>query len=236
MCEASLNGAGDDLELMLPGDDEQISLHGSQTSLWNDSELSGSQVDDDRVSQTNYEQDVVQLIDRLYRMSSALRSPARRHHINMASLRRPELVKRSDIELIATEFPFATTWLHERLASAISRRREYLRMGAEIELRKTNEDPAQHVEGAVTSEIPLLVDASSSSHVNRVIESPANDAYATQLATQDINDLKPPQLPDDRRNGEPFRCPLCFGMLAFESEHLWKYDELHWDCIYAGWG
>ncbi|KAF2126814.1 hypothetical protein P153DRAFT_70755 [Dothidotthia symphoricarpi CBS 119687] len=176
----------------------------------------------------------------LMRLSMAIRNPAPHDQFNNSSQIDVAHYESFDIEHVRGKFPDASEHLIDRLGKAISRRRQYLRYRQEhrerlaydleeqpqeiaIKYRTTVTAPSTKIKSTVASSIPIVVKAS-----NSVIELSHNHFYEDVLSqtsyASSANDsirLRPPQLPTDGQDGDPFECPLCFRFTSVRQVTAW---------------
>jgi hypothetical protein len=177
----------------------------------------------------------------LMRLSIAIRNPAPHNqykesrHIDMSYF------EKFDIEHVCAKFPNAPAYLTERLGAAISRRRQYLRyrkdhqerlkQGLEqIELpqaiyehEETSVGQSERIESTVASSIPPAMRTSGPT-----IQVEKQDYYEDVLSqtsyassNNDPAKLRPPPLPEQGYNGEPFECPLCCRLSSVSQTSAW---------------
>jgi hypothetical protein len=177
----------------------------------------------------------------LMRLSIAIRNPAPHNqykesrHIDMSYF------EKFDIEHVCAKFPNAPAYLTERLGAAISRRRQYLRyrkdhqerlkQGLEqtelpqaiYEHKETSVGQSERIESTVVSSIPLAMRTSGPT-----IQVEKHDYYEDVLSqtsyassNNDPVKLRPPPLPEQGHNGEPFECPLCCRLSSVSQTSAW---------------
>lgn len=167
----------------------------------------------------------------LLRFSMTLRNPARHDQMKESSSTSTQYFEAYDIAHVRTKFPEAPPFLHERLGKAISKHRQYFkyREGHHSKLAEGLDD-----EKAVGNERPSTIATSIKAPDDPGLEMPVKDdeiemesvGTATSFAPTTAGDatLRPPPLPETGRDGSPFECPLCFGIVVAEDERSWRYD------------
>lgn len=161
----------------------------------------------------------------LMRLSLAIRNPAPHDQFKGSANINLTYYESFDIKHVREKFPTAPDFLINRLGKANSRRRQYLcyrkkhrqklSQGLELitELSK--------IEGTVISSLPLelKVGGSATKLLNR-------DNYYEETLSQtsygssryDPSDLRPPPLPEEGQNGDPFECSLCYRFTCAQRE------------------
>lgn len=170
----------------------------------------------------------------LMRLSVAIRNPAPHDQFKESAHIDTAYYEPFDIAHVRGKFPKAPEYLTARLGKAISRRRQYLRYRDDhskkykqgLTRRGTLPDMGAHreVESTVASSLPPAVKAS----VN-IADLEEEDEYdETQSVTSyassghDPEKLRPPPLPMEGRDGEPFVCKLCFRYTAVRHVKAWQ--------------
>ncbi|KAF2470023.1 uncharacterized protein BDR25DRAFT_36073 [Lindgomyces ingoldianus] len=178
----------------------------------------------------------------LMRLSMAIRNPAPHDQFKASTKIDTSHFETFDIDHVRGKFPRAEEWLIIRLGKAISRRRQYLRYRDEH--RKKLEQglepaevtsvvgvaattiivPSERIESTVASSIPLAIKATSS-----VADLDQEDYYEDTLSqtsyassTNDAAKLRPPPLPEQGQDGDPFECPLCFRFTSVRHAVAWQ--------------
>ncbi|KAL8789557.1 MAG: hypothetical protein Q9195_006784 [Heterodermia aff. obscurata] len=161
---------------------------------------------------------IASVIKSLFTMSILVRQPAQ-HDSRLAILNRPVAVNYEpyDYALVRDRYPKADEVIVSRLASAITRRRMYLRHQAmqAANLRQRN--------------ATILAD-------NSATEAMASDTFATDPQeehldfgdeTSDSEEIMPHRFTDDYMpppkglyRGSPFECPFCCYVIRFRRPHL----------------
>jgi hypothetical protein len=177
----------------------------------------------------------------LMRLSIAIRNPAPHNqykesrHIDMSYF------EKFDIEHVCAKFPNAPAYLTERLGAAISRRRQYLRYRKDHQERlkqgleqtklpqaiykhkETSVGQSERIESTVASSIPLAM--RTSSPTIQVEKHDYHEDVLSQTSYASSNNdpakLRPPPLPEQGYNGEPFECPLCCRLSSVSQTSAW---------------
>jgi hypothetical protein len=177
----------------------------------------------------------------LMRLSIAIRNPAPHNQYKESRHVDMSYFEKFDIEHVRAKFPNAPAYLTERLGAAISQRRQYLRyrkdhqerlkQGLEqIELPQaiyehgeTSVGQSERIESTVASSIPQAMRTSGPT-----IQVEKHDYYEDVLSqtsyassNNDPDKLRPPPLPEQGYNGEPFECPLCCRLSSVSQTSAW---------------
>jgi hypothetical protein len=177
----------------------------------------------------------------LMRLSMSIRNPAPHDQFKESTHIDVTHFEVFDIEHVRGKFPMAKDFLVFRLGKAISRRRQYLRYRdehrkklerglkqPEITLPQqpstTNTAPSEKIESTVASSIPLAIKASSSApnldEDDFYEDTLSQTSYAS--SNNDPSRLRPPPLPEQGQDGEPFECPLCFRITSIRQATAWS--------------
>ncbi|KAF2005540.1 hypothetical protein P154DRAFT_423989, partial [Amniculicola lignicola CBS 123094] len=184
-----------------------------------------------------------EIITCLMRLSMAIRNPAPHNQFKESQNIDTTHFEVFDVEHVRGKFPKAEDFIVERLGKAISRRRMYLRyrethrkkleMGlAPIsnepatvteEANLTHIAPSEKIQSTVASSIPAAVKASTFE-----VDVGENDYYEETLSqtsyassASDTTKLRPPPLPEQGQDGDPFECPLCFRFTSVRQVSAW---------------
>lgn len=187
---------------------------------------------------------IVEIITCLMRLSMAIRNPAPHDQFKASMQIDLTHYESFDIDHVRGKFPLAEDYLVLRLGKAISRRRQYLRyrdehrknleqglqpqiqvqqLGTTNQLAHTISAPSERVESTVASSIPLAVKASVSTadleEEDYYEDNLSQTSYASSAS--DPSRLRPPSVPKQGRDGEPFECPLCFRLTSIRQAAAW---------------
>lgn len=164
----------------------------------------------------------------LLRFSMTLRNPARHDQIRESASTSTQFYEPWDVAHVRNKFPTARVYLHERLGKAISRHRQYFKYRKEhhTKLAEGLDD-----EKDAQAERPSTIATSLNALELPNIEMPKADELETESlysatsfapTTAGEATLRPPPLPESGRDGSPFECPLCFGIVVAEDERSWR--------------
>ncbi|KAK8246591.1 hypothetical protein HDK90DRAFT_15103 [Phyllosticta capitalensis] len=175
------------------------------------------------------------IINMLLRTSKMIRNPAPHDHFAHSNQQATCHFEQYDQMHIREKFPKASESLVERLARATSARRNYLkyREGRHEKLSEGLVNLVDHQEdfeglpsaSIVASSLPAIIKKTSHFDLENDAYSESGmtqTSYASSSQDQDFGGLRVPPVPKDGRNGDPFQCPLCFGIVAVKSRRSWK--------------
>jgi len=219
-----------------------------------DSDYSDDELKREEAGTTELQQlisNIAEIVTCLMRLSMAIRNPAPHDQFKESAKIDTSHFEAFDIEHVRGKFPIAEEHLVIRLGKAISRRRQYLRYREEH--RKKLEQglqapipeatpsiiampiivaPSEMIQSTVASSIPFAIKAS-----NSAAELDDNDYYEDTLSqtsyassASNITRLRPPPLPEQGQDGDPFECPLCFRLTSVRQVSAWYkhvYRDLH---------
>jgi hypothetical protein len=187
-------------------------------------------------------QSIVEIINYLYRMSMAIRQPARHDQLLETRMIDATVFVPWAERHVSDKYPSLETVLVQRLATAMAHQRAVLKYRERHRTKlsrgfEDNEDPHSHVdlmsETAATEFIApenhlQFLDAMSDSGVS-------GTSYATTLvASQDGVSIPPP--PPDSADRSPFECPYCFVIISVKDQKDWARhifrDVMPYICIY----
>lgn len=180
----------------------------------------------------------------LMRLSMAIRNPAPHDQFINSTKIVVAHFETFDIDHVRGKYPNAKEYLVDRLGKAISRRRQYLRYREEHrkkleqglsalipaqeaalpqEIPESTIAPSEKIESTVASSLPPEIKSSTSA---AELEDPdyfeevlSQTSYAS--STHNPVKLRPPQLPEEGQNGDPFECPLCFRFTSVKQTAAW---------------
>jgi tetratricopeptide (TPR) repeat protein len=197
----------------------------------------------------------------LMRLSMAIRNPAPHDQFKESVHIDTSHFEVSDIEHVRGKFPNAEEHLVIRLGKAISRRRQYLRyrdehrkkleQGLQFPIPEATPGiivvpiviaPSEIIQSTAASSIHFAIKAGSSAagldDQDYYEDTLSQTSYASSAS--DTTRLRPPPLPEQGQDGDPFECPLCFRLTSVRTVSAWHkhvYRDLHpyvctWDdCI-----
>ncbi|KAH7092281.1 hypothetical protein FB567DRAFT_435123, partial [Paraphoma chrysanthemicola] len=181
----------------------------------------------------------------LMRLSMSIRNPAPHDQFKESAQINVKHFEVFDVEHVRGKFPAAKDYLILRLGKAISRRRQYLRYREEHRKKleqglkpqpdlpefalpqiptTTNTAPSEKIDSTVASSIPQEFKASSVAP-NLDEDDCYEDALSQTSYASSNNDparLRPPPLPAQGQDGEPFECPLCFRITSVRQTTAWN--------------
>jgi hypothetical protein len=167
----------------------------------------------------------------LMRLSLAIRNPAPHDQFKESTQIDSTHFEEFDVRHVQDKFPEAEEYLVLRLGKAISRRRQYLRYRERHNERL--QDPgalSEETGSTVASSIPAA--AKVITYTNPLTESdyyedtPSQTSYAS--SNNDASKLRPPRLPENGQDGNPFVCPLCFRFTSTPHSTGW-YKHVYRD-------
>ncbi|KAF5533738.1 hypothetical protein FMEXI_11654 [Fusarium mexicanum] len=128
-----------------------------------------------------------------------------------------------DIQHVRSKYPKVDESIAERLGKAISARRQLFQgqqsaeLGSHTEEGRLADEPT--LEGVSNQFDLLALTNQGSEHQEDFEETPSETSY---IASEDIKACQIPPLPQNAREGEPFRCHLCHKMVRGLSATAWK--------------
>lgn len=165
----------------------------------------------------------------LLRFSMTLRNPAHHDQLKQAATTSAGYYEPYDIKHVKEKFPSAPEYLHRRIGKAISKQRQYFKYREGHHQRLTEGlDDTGEIDDALPSTVATPVVKSHTANYNMITMDPRDEAEsvytATSFASTALGDayLKPPQLPEAGQAGQPFECPLCYGIIAVPDERSWR--------------
>ena len=210
-----------------------------------DSDFSDNDLPDGEDSTTELQQlvsNMAEIVTCLMRLSMAIRNPAPHDQFKESVHIDTSHFETYDVEHVRSKFPGAEEYLVTRLGKAVSRRRQYLKY-RDLHRKKYEQGlqqvqleappvaipapvaiaPSEVVQSTVASSIPLAIKTSTST-----TELDENDYYEDTLSqtsyassANDSTKLRPPPLPEEGQNGDPFECPLCFRLTSVRQPSAW---------------
>lgn len=173
-------------------------------------------------------EEIHEIVTCLMRFSMALRNPARHDQLKQSIATTTKHFESFDIEHVKHKFPEACEYLQLRLGKAISKQRQYFKYREQHHAKLAEGLDSDDDEGERPSTIATSIEHSS---VGMEITAAANMDTETQsvhtatsfaLTTAGDSPLRRPALPDAGKDGEPFECPLCYGIIAAVDERSWR--------------
>lgn len=197
-----------------------------------DAELFGLDVDDlsPEAALGQALDEVHDVVTCLLRFSMTLRNPARHDQLKQVATITTKHFEPHDINHVREKYPMSPSFLHRRLGKAISKHRQYFKYREEHHQKLVEglDDTAEQQE-----ERPSTIATSLNQPDSTVpqagaadVEDDSESVYtATSFAptTTGHAALRPPPLPEAGLNGDPFECPLCYGIIVAEDQRSWRY-------------
>ena len=165
----------------------------------------------------------------LLRFSMTLRNPARHDQIKELAATSTHYYLKYDVDHVRNKFPDAQVYLHERLGKAVSGHRQYFKYRKEhhAKLAEGLDDEKEAEDGrpstiATSLNAPNPPDIATPKHDELETESLYSATSFAPTTAEEVT-LRPPPLPESGRQGGPFECPLCFGIVIAEDERSWRW-------------
>ncbi|KAF2658684.1 hypothetical protein K491DRAFT_652646, partial [Lophiostoma macrostomum CBS 122681] len=185
---------------------------------------------------------VAEITTCLMRLSMAIRNPAPHDQFKESAEIDMSYFEAFDIDHVRSKFPQAEEFLVLRLGKAISRRRQYLRYRDEhqkklkdglegavniLEIQTAGaviaQAPSVRFESTVASSIPMALKVPAlMTHIDDTDyyeDALSQTSYASSMT--DDKKLRPPPLPEQGQDGNPFECPLCFRFTSIRHASAW---------------
>lgn len=190
---------------------------------------------DEQSEITNILGDIGHIIDCLLRLSITIRNPARHDQFNSrVGVDIVSSYTQWDINHIREKFSQLDSKLVDRLAMAMSRRRQYIKYREEHSKKLAHgllDEPGEG-ENATTiaSSIPKrLKDEENAAMFTKMdalldnMSEVSGTSYANSNAA--TNELRVPSIPKEYTDG-PFLCPICHTLIVINDRNSWKYAYL----------
>ncbi|KAK5725932.1 hypothetical protein LTR15_004122 [Elasticomyces elasticus] len=181
-------------------------------------------------------EDIHDVVNCLMRFSMTLRNPARHDHMRYSATSNAHHYEPFDREHVRSKYPEAPDYLVERLGKSISRHRLYFdyREQHHAKLAEGLEHRVNQGEGTVHEQASTIATSvhNDVERAPRVHDSDDESVYtATSFASSASGQrtLRPPPLPAEGENGDPFECKICFTMVIADNERAWRqhvYEDL----------
>jgi hypothetical protein len=174
---------------------------------------------------------IVETVTCLLRLSMAVRNPAPHDQFMKSMNIDTSFYEEHDIKHVEEKFPDADNFLVTRLGRAISRRRQYLKY-REAHHKKLaygidKEQGDSHTEAArqstVASSLPSAL--KEVDHIDLTEDSGSESGVSMASSVTSANGtvkLRPPPLPREAQDGNPFECPLCFMIVSIRGTRSWQ--------------
>ncbi|PSN59412.1 hypothetical protein BS50DRAFT_508529 [Corynespora cassiicola Philippines] len=227
---------------------EAMEIISGQRIPWEDLSDSDSDISDastplaDTTELQQLASNVAQINTMLMRLSMSIRNPAPHDQFKESKHIDMTYYETFDIDHVRGKFPQADQFLTLRLGRAISRRRQYLRYredhrnklakGLEdrVEEEPGNADadtlenePAltEHMPSTVASSVPSALKAQTAIALDEeMFEDTLSQTSYASSSTNPVK-LRPPPLPEQGQDGDPFECPLCFRFTSVRHTFAW---------------
>lgn len=169
--------------------------------------------------------DVSEINTDLLRLSKAMRNPAPHERFLNAVATDTSYFNEHDHRHVQDKFPKADPLLLNKLAKAVSRRRQFFRYREQHQSKLkqgllTDHDDTSTVASSLPSQLKYervfivdMMDSESDSGRSQT-------SYAD--STEDSSRPHVPSLSSRYMDGKPFECPLCFLIITINSSHAWK--------------
>ncbi|KAK5684817.1 hypothetical protein LTS10_002892 [Elasticomyces elasticus] len=181
-------------------------------------------------------EDIHDVVNCLMRFSMTLRNPARQDHMRYSANSNAQHYAPYDREHVRSKYPEAPDYLVDRLGKSISRHRLYFdyRKQHHAKLAEGLEHRVDQGEGTVHEQASTIATSvhKDVGRAPRVHDSDDESVYtATSFASSASGQrtLRPPPLPAEGENGDPFECKICFTMVIADNERAWRqhvYEDL----------
>ncbi|KAK6423460.1 hypothetical protein LTR81_003817 [Elasticomyces elasticus] len=181
-------------------------------------------------------EDIHDVVNCLMRFSMTLRNPARHDHMRYSATSNAHHYEPFDREHVRSKYPEAPDYLVDRLGKSISRHRLYFdyREQHHAKLAEGLEHRVDQGEGTVHEQASTIATSvhKGIERAPRVNDSDDESVYtATSFASSASGQrtLRPPPLPAEGENGDPFECKICFTMVIADNERAWRqhvYEDL----------
>ncbi|KAK5708837.1 hypothetical protein LTR17_020324 [Elasticomyces elasticus] len=181
-------------------------------------------------------EDIHDVVNCLMRFSMTLRNPARHDHMRYSATSNAHHYEPFDREHVRSKYPEAPDYLVDRLGKSISRHRLYFdyREQHHAKLAEGLEHRVDQGEGTVHEQASTIATSvhKDIERAPRVHDSDDDSVYtATSFASSASGQrtLRPPPLPAEGENGDPFECKICFTMVIADNERAWRqhvYEDL----------
>lgn len=174
---------------------------------------------------------ISEIIDCLLRLSVTLSNPAP-HDLFRARIDAPTTrFEPKDVRKVQEMFPSLDSGISQRLGSASTLRRQYLKYRADQHHRlqeglKPEEDKGARSEGGGTTEpSPSSPNLRDSAQIDATIPDDPGSKISTESYagsnTMDASEIRVPSLPKEHTSG-PLLCPFCFMLISVQTRDEWK--------------
>lgn len=181
-------------------------------------------------------EDIAMIISSLFRISSALRNPARKDQVRYANDVNTQHFEPYDIEHVRGKFKAASATLTVRLGKTISRHRQFFKYHEEHHNKLSAglddfEDVQTVLRGPSTIATSVHQQIRDLAVSLNVTDENQSVYTATSYAQTDsgASTLAPPPWPENARDNKLFECPLCYYIISTPNEQAWKqhvYEDI----------
>ena len=184
-------------------------------------------------------EDVVSIINLLFRMTLYIRNPSRRDQLKHRDTSAVADYETFDVSHIEHKFPQANVSLTRRLGQANTVRRANLRYW-ERHHKKLAVDESV-VADNITVAAPLSESiATAYKPVEDITELPDTRSHFSGTSYMESmlggESIRRPDLPEEGKNGAPFQCPICCYMITVSGQREWMkhvfFDLQPYVCIF----
>ncbi|KAF7558494.1 hypothetical protein G7046_g5665 [Stylonectria norvegica] len=205
------------------------SLDDEFDDLYLDCEENDSAIfDGDRSDEASMIVEVIsESISSLFRIGILVRKMAPRDRfkraLQLSNLQFPDTY---DIEHVRQKYPKTNERLSERLGGAIAKRRQFIKYSRDHRSRLGVDEFAGDSNTRTERQSSKATTFVPESRLLPNIEAEDLDDIMSMMTAsttmESLSVLKLPQLADLTNNEEPFECPICFTLQAFQTEKSWR--------------
>lgn len=178
---------------------------------------------------------MIETVTLLLRLSMAIRNPAPHDQFMESKDIDTSHYEEFDIRHVREKFPQAEDYLITRLGRALSRRRHYLRyrdahhkklsygLDSADDIVKEPSGTEMIPQSTIASSLPTTLKAVD--HLDLTYDDSSETGFSmtsTASSTNGSSKLRPPPMPEEARDGNPFECPLCFRIVLAHSALSWR--------------
>ena len=187
--------------------------------------------------QTSEEEQLIEevhdVVNCLMRFSMALRNPAKHDQVRQ-SVSTVVQYEPYDVDHVRSKYRDAPEYLVRRLGKAISKHRQYFTYREQHHAKLAEGLDEEQDEGEIgrpSTVATSLQQQQSAPTVPTVLDDFSSDSETVFTATSFASSassasgrrsLRPPPLPTDGVDGDPFQCPICFAMIVATNERAWR--------------
>lgn len=178
---------------------------------------------------TQIMEELHEVVTCLLRFAMTLRNPARHDQMKRGATSIAKFFMANDIEHVRHKYPSAPEFFTRRLGRVISTHRQYFKYRLEHheKLAEGIDDDDEEAERQSTVATSLFQDSQTADPgaVSDDIDTDTDTLYTATSYAQSLtgeSTLAPPPWPEAGQSGEPFECPICYGVITADSERSWK--------------